>query len=326
LKFTQTSETFFVEETLLYDPAGEGDYRLARIRKRNMSTNAAKRQISERTGVPLREIDHAGMKDTLATATQWFSWPQRLERQLLTSGEDFEVLETTYNGNSLSVGHVRENRFRLILEDVPSDQSLPEHALKPFPNFYGRQRFGRDLEQPPAMPALQGRKPKAMMVSKWQSYYFNQWLRHRLESQPEFQLTEDEIWTFPNGKRHFTAPLDDDLRDRFSNGVVSPSGPMPGFKIPYREDEQQFLKERFDVEPEKLRAWGKLARGSRRPLFVRATDVTWELLEDSKAAWSFSLPSGAYATVYYNATWQPDFYTKDIAEWPDFTPPQENRD
>lgn len=326
MKFTQTSDTFFVEETLLYDPAGAGPHRLVRLRKRDMSTIGAKRQISERTGVPMRSIEHAGMKDTLSTATQWFSWPRELERQPLESGDGLELLETTFNGNGLSVGHVRENRFRIILEEVSAGTTLPENALQPFPNFYGRQRFGREADQVPPMPPMKGRKPTPMMVSKWQSYFFNQWLRQRMQDNATIELTDDEIWTFPNGKRHFRAPLDDDLRERFANGIVSPSGPMPGFKMPFTEAEVAYLKQHFDVEPEQLRNWGKLARGARRPLFVKATEVTWEPLENNRSAWSFSLPSGAYATVCFMATWHPGFHKLSEAEWPDFTPDAEDED
>lgn len=326
MHFTQTSETFFVEEHLLYEPSGEGGHRIVRVRKRNMSTIGAKRQISERTGVPMRNIDHAGMKDTLATAIQWFSWPMDLERQELVSGDNLEVLEQSRNGNSLSIGHVKQNHFRLILEDVPADRDLPDHAYLPFPNFYGRQRFGRDAGTVPQMPALKGRKPTPMAVSKWQSHFFNRWLRQRMQQEKPIVLTDHEYWTFPNGKRHFQAPLDDDLRERFANGIVSPSGPMPGFKMPYTDEEKAFLKSEFYVEPEQLRAWGKVARGSRRPLFVRAEDVTWERLDYNRVAWSFALPSGAYATVYYMATWTPEFYQDDESAWLDFTPERPDHD
>lgn len=326
MQFTQTSDTFFVEEFLLYEPAGEGNHRMVRVRKRDMPTMAAKRQISERTGVPMRKIEHAGMKDTLSTAIQWFSWPLDQERQELVSGENLELLESALNGNGLSIGHVRENRFRVVLTDVPAGTELPAAAHKPFPNFYGRQRFGRDAGQAPYMPPLEGRKPTPMVVSKWQSHFFNSCLRERLKDGSEITLTDDEIWTFPNGKRHFKAPLDDDLRTRFSDGAVSPSGPMPGFKMPYTDAELAMLMERFQVEPEQFRAWGKQARGTRRPMFIKATDVTWELLDGNRAAWSFSLPSGAYATVYYMATWQPDFYQQSEADWPDFTPAMEADD
>ena len=131
-------------------------------------------------------------------------------------------------------------------------------------------------------------------------------------------LFEDDYFTFPSGKRWFQANGDSTVPERFKVGEISPSGPMAGYKVPFTSDETSFL-ERHGIDAASLRAWGKSAKGTRRPLFIKAIDVSWKPLEDGKAEWSFSLPSGAYATTYFIAVWQPEMLLKPEAEWPDFS-------
>ena len=322
ISFQQRSDTFFVEELLHYHPSGMGDHRFVKLRKRDLSTPAVERKISETTGVPLRHIRRAGRKDAAATATQWFSWPLSLERREIGDLEAVTVLERTRHEHGLAVGHARGNRFSLLLDGEPGN--LVETcglSLTRFPNFYGLQRFGRDL---PDSGEIGGRikrptrGPSAReTISVLQSLLFNELLAARWHG-TGFQPEEEDWWTASNGKRCFRAPLDDALLQRYTDGEIAPTGPMYGYKLSLNRAESSFLQ-KHGLSPADFRAWGKAAKGARRPLFVRPEAVCCKVCRDGRLQLDFELPSGAFATVLLLAAFLPQRLAQPMERWPDFT-------
>jgi len=299
IQFQQTAETFRVEEELFYEPSGSGPYIFVKIQKRNCSTAFVKRKISEWTGTPLKHIRHAGMKDTLATAIQWLSWPESCQKRPLDAPanclDDIVVLEQTRHENTLALGHVGLNNFHIKLscdgpvEDWPDWQGV-------FPNYYGEQRFGGKLKDVETrVQELMDVGKDRFALSQLQSLLFNNWLRHRLTvngGQPQ----ADDLWTATNGKRFFETELDDSMLARFKAGEVVPTGPIYGYKNRHTPEELQFLSQ-FNLEPESFRKWGKIARGARRPLYAKPT-IDFAEQQGENFHLKFSLPSGSYATVF----------------------------
>jgi tRNA(Glu) U13 pseudouridine synthase TruD len=189
--------------------------------------------------------------------------------------------------------------------------------LAPFPNFYGRQRFGGRLLGPEQVVELLANPVrKRDEISVLQAAMFNIFLRRRL-LQSNGEPAADEWWTKNNGKRFFQAPLDDELRQRFQRGEVAPTGPIFGYKVPLRDEERGFL-ESWEMEPSRFRAWGKRGRGARRPLYQWAR---FAFCHADRDGWrlGFSLESGSYATVYLIHLFMPELLAEDESRWPDFT-------
>ncbi len=232
---------------------------------------------------------------------------------------DAELLRLTRHGNALAVGHVHHNRFQLLLQGPPLlPKPEPPLLRTAFANFYGRQRFGRDMPAREALAQRLARPQKpGKTVSVYQAWLFNAWLRARL-ARDGFAARAEDLWTATNGKRWFASEPDDALLDRYRSGSISPTGPIYGYKVSLTEGERAFLAD-LDIRPEAFRPWGKFARGARRPLFVTPTEVQWRPHEDGRVDWSFELPAGAYATVYLCQVFWPEIRQLPLEDWPDLT-------
>jgi len=191
--FLQSVERFQVEELPLFQPSGRGQWLLLTIRKKEMSTYKLLSVLKSATGADDREIGYAGLKDKSATTIQRISLPRKYEKGLknLTT-ERVEILERSLNHKPLSIGSLAGNAFRIVLNNVNSqDLGRLEKALKKMeeegiPNYFGYQRFGSDGESwrqgreiARSGKKLRGAKER-LLVAAWQSRLFNDWLMERV--------------------------------------------------------------------------------------------------------------------------------------------------
>ncbi|CAM2007033.1 tRNA pseudouridine(13) synthase TruD [Acanthopleuribacter pedis] len=322
LHFHQTESTFFVDETLLHPPEGSGPFVFAYFRKRGLSTQRLKQKLSEMTGVPLAHIGHAGLKDHLSTSGQWLSWPAEKQRNAPAQrGENYEILRISRGAQSLKPGLVAANHFQLtLISDQPQQDRARLLHTRRFPNFFGPQRFGSAVYQDhldafwPRRARSKGKR--AMAVSVLQAFLFNRFLQKRLT---DFRLDEHELWQKQGAKRHFQATLEE-AEPRFEAGEISPSGPMFGYKTTLTAEETAFLEQQ-GKSSEDFREFGKVALGTRRPLFVTAEDCRVTQSDDHQLQWHFVLPSGAYATVYLAWLLQQARMMLPMRHWPNYSRP-----
>jgi len=106
----QHAEDFRVDEVPLYAPEGVGTHGYVRIEKRNLSTMECARLIARALGRMPRDIGYAGLKDTRAVTTQWFSVEHmesaRLREMQIPNGK---VVEVTRHRNKIKMGHLAGN-------------------------------------------------------------------------------------------------------------------------------------------------------------------------------------------------------------------------
>ncbi|MFK5975307.1 MAG: tRNA pseudouridine(13) synthase TruD [Sulfurovum sp.] len=205
--FKQTIERFFVEEIPLYAPTGKGNYLYLKIKKTDMSTWKLITVLSKATGLEERDIGYAGLKDKNATTIQYISLPREYERELnknLTT-DKIEILERSYNKSAIKIGHLKGNKFSIVLHDIsPNDAKFFTTTAKKMqvdgiPNYYGYQRFGEDSrsylqgkEIAHSGKRLKGSKEK-LLVSAYQSYLYNRWLGTRIKISTNIdKLTPEE--------------------------------------------------------------------------------------------------------------------------------------
>ncbi|MCG9126145.1 tRNA pseudouridine(13) synthase TruD [Candidatus Poribacteria bacterium] len=142
-------EDFIVEEIPLYEPTGVGTHTFFAIRKRGLTTFEAIKHIAGVLTVNPNDIGYAGLKDKHALTTQVLSvhgiTPERILKIDLS---DIEILWASGHGHKLRVGHLRGNRFEIILRDIPlihipiiKDRML-RFQSEGVPNRFGDQRFG----------------------------------------------------------------------------------------------------------------------------------------------------------------------------------------
>lgn len=153
--FRVEPEDFEVEEQLSYEPSGEGTHHFLWIEKRGLSTFACVKGLARALGRKEKEFGYAGLKDRRAVTRQWISIEHLDARKLLgLEIPGMRVLDVRKHGNKIKIGHLKGNRFRILLRgtkegDLQRAQAILDLcASRGVPNFFGMQRFGRGGSTP----------------------------------------------------------------------------------------------------------------------------------------------------------------------------------
>ena len=142
-------EDFRVEEIAAYEPCGEGTHCYFKIEKSGLATMRAVHDIARALGVAARDIGVAGLKDARGVTIQTLSVEHVDEDRIRKlSIPRIRILDVSYHGNKLKIGHLHGNRFTLRLRDVKADRlddlrtACETLAKRGVPNYFGQQRFG----------------------------------------------------------------------------------------------------------------------------------------------------------------------------------------
>jgi tRNA pseudouridine13 synthase len=308
-------EDFEVEEVPSYEPSGAGDHLYLWVEKRDVGPEFFARTIAQRAGVPVGSVGTAGLKDRHAVTRQWVSVPKEAEPRLKAiEGDGIRVLGVSRHVNKLKPGHLRGNKFRLLIRDADRTKSdsltgiLDRLRAQGLPNYYGPQRFGRDgstLDL--GFDCLLGRQRKRVRpfqykfaLSAVQSLMFNDYLAIRTtDGLLRTVLQGDVLMKWPAGGI-FVAEDVPTEQARFDRRELVTAGPMFGGRMYAAkgiaaEREATVLRDN-GLSPDAFAGFGKLMSGTRRHNLV--------YLDDLGAAWdsdglrlTFTLPAGSYATV-----------------------------
>jgi tRNA pseudouridine13 synthase len=307
-------EDFEVEEIAAYAPSGEGEFLYLWIEKRDMGAQYFGGHLARRLEIPNSEIGTAGLKDRRAVTRQWVSVPLRAEPNLAKiDGDGVKLLDVKRHSNKLRPGHLRGNRFRILVRDAgdtglsPILDRLRQVGL---PNYYGPQRFGREgdtfqigrdllLKTPEARPV---RNPflKKLSLSAVQSALFNDYLAKRIADGLLTRVVQGDVMgKLPFGGI-FTA---DDLaaeQARFDRREIVTQGPIFGAKMFPAKDEaarrEAAVLDEWQFSRATFTGFGKLLQGTRRHNAVYLDDLASEAAPEGVRL-SFTLPAGSYATI-----------------------------
>ena len=329
-------EDFVVEEIPAYEPCGEGTHLFLKFEKRGFTTDAAVRTITKALGIEMRDVGIAGMKDKVAVTTQWVSVPappkdptiEERAKALVIDG--IRVLDARRHGNKLKTGHLRGNRFDILVRDVSPDaiasviEAMDRFGKDGVPNAFGVQRFGKEgdnaqrarawltgAERAPSDPRL-----RRFHFSALQSAVFNAVLEARVQDGTWRQpLLGDLLKKEDTGGLFVCTDVQAD-RERADRGELCPTGPIVGDRMKAAEGEVKALEERIaapflaGVDLKRARSLGE---GTRRALRLRVTACSVAEVANSKGVpgddendnrehgrvlrVQFVLPKGAYATT-----------------------------
>ncbi len=317
MRIAELPEDFRVDELPLYPPRGEGDHTLVRIEKRLLTTEEAVRALARHARVRPAEIGYAGRKDRRAVTRQWLSVPGLApERALAFEGEGLRVLEAARHPHKLRTGHLRGNRFELVVRGLEAARlervaaRLAELDRVGMPNRFGAQRFGREGENADRGRALlagelrlRDRRKGRFLLSALQAEVFNACLEAR--DVPLDAITPGEVaWIHDSGACFVVEASDAETATARARAFeISAAGPLFGTRLlaatgePGRR-ECAVLAAHGVPDADLLRATpGIRLRGARRPYRVRPTDVAHEVLHGDALRLCFTLPPGSYATV-----------------------------
>ena len=324
-RFVYTPDTFLVEELPAYLPVGEGPHTFVWIEKRGLTTLEALARLARALGVQARDVGYAGMKDRHATTRQWLSLPDvEPSRAAAVELDGLRVLEARRHRNKLRVGHLRGNRFEVVLSDLLPGESdglraqllnIASHGL---PNRYGRQRFGSAGDNLQiGIEILRGTRRerdarrRKLLLSAVQSAVFNRVLDLRASSGGLHLVRMGDVLQKTATGGSFVCEEPAREQARVDAGELVPTAPLPGSRImeppagtPARALEDQALAD-LGLGPAELAQAGRDLPGARRPVVSPVTLGDPPLREESDGPGtvrlSFSLPAGSYATVLLEA-------------------------
>jgi tRNA pseudouridine13 synthase len=312
-------EDFQVEEIPAYQPTGTGEHAYLWIEKRGVASPELVSRMVRQLGVPSKDIGLAGQKDRYAVTRQFASVPKRFAASAdKLNSPDVKVLLVTSHQNKLKTGHLKANRFRLVVRNPESpfsvadvsrvQERLLQLAETGLPNYFGPQRFGhggntvidglrllhgklpRDH-----WPEHQSRTLKRLALSAVQSAVFNLVVAQRVIAGTIAVPQPGDVVIRREGTKPYLIPDGAD-----ASGVV-PAGPMPGPEMlpagqGIAEMESAALKE-LGLQPRDFERFAKLTSGVRRKMLEFPADVSASLNPDSSLELAFTLSPGTYATI-----------------------------
>lgn len=313
-------EDFVVHELPAYEPCGEGEHVYVSLEKRKLTTPQALARIAKLAGVSVRDCGYAGLKDKHAVACQWVSLPPGAAEQPLVGYHDdsLRVLVVTRHRNKLRTGHLRGNRFviRLRRLDVPLEAAYSQARAclaclqRGMPNYFGSQRFGVHGDNAHfarqvisgAARAPRDKRRRRLIASALQSELFNALLAMRVEQRQLFRVVDGDVLQKSDSGGLFVSEDTATDQARLDRGELVTTGPLwgpratlPRENSPARQLELDMLQN-AELSIGAFERFGRDARGGRRALFVRPTELSASL-EDDALRLAFALPAGSYATV-----------------------------
>ncbi len=309
-------EDFRVDEVPAYLPSGAGPHLYLRVEKRGRTTRDVLGALASALGVPERDAGYAGLKDKTAVTTQWLSFPTAKDPDpAALHAPGLTVLEASRHANKLRPGHVRANRFALVVRGGDPGRARAAAAAlleRGLPNFFGPQRFGaagRNAEigrallrgegTPEVRRAARDRFLRRLSISAYQAALFNRWLAARMADGLFAAALAGDVMKKLESGGLFTC--EDPATDgpRVAAFEISPAGPMFGHRLRPAAGEALAREERIlaaeGITLAGFARGGGEAEGTRRAARLRV-EVAVEPLEDGYRA-TFELPKGSYATV-----------------------------
>ena len=270
----RSNEDFQVIEHLGLGLEGSGEHVYLNLTKTGTNTSWVAQQIADYSGVAIRDVGYGGRKDRHAVTRQWFSvyLPRHEPNWSDLTIENVYIHQTVRHRCKLRRGKFEANEFRLVLhfaddiDHVDIEQRLYEISSNGFPNYFGRQRFGRQLHNLERADKLlrlgryQG-GDRGMLISAARSWLFNYYLSKRLE-----------------------------------RGILEGFGPLYGKSRDAQPGEDQ-LGPVYSAWVEGLRRLG--VKTGERPLLVFPEKLSWQFGKQQLKL-NFRLPPGSYATSLLN--------------------------
>ncbi len=306
-KFYQNIDDFVVVEQPIKF-TNRGSFIILKVKKQKLGTWDLIDQMAKALNIYENEVGYAGLKDKNATTTQYISIPRKYSKDIKRfKHHKIKILETFLHSTKLNIGDLQGNSFEINLHEVEQeDVYLIEKRLKEIskigmPNFFGYQRFGKDVKQnlEKANKLIYGdlnmkdRKLEKMLISAYQSDFYNRWLAKRLElSTDVFKLLDGDVMLSKKDEKFFTPnKITEKIHEDFLAELIVPTGLLSGRNVFRAKGQAKEIEKDYDdtyiVE-----------KGLRRQALVYPKDIFVKYnKKDKKCKLRFTLPKGSYATV-----------------------------
>lgn len=327
-----SEDDFFVEELPLYEPSGAGEHLVVTVEKRGRSTPEVVKALAQALAARERDAGTAGLKDKRAVTVQRISIATKVppEEALKLSGPGFRVLAAARHANKLRPGHLRGNRFRVVVRGVLPDALARAQAICQrlrvlgAANLFGPQRFGKYGDNAALGRSILLREKQVrdrflrrMALSALQSELFNRCLRARIhDGLFTTAIPGDVLKKRASGGLFVCADAEADAR-RVESGEVDPAGPLPGHSLFAAAGEalrrEEAVLAEAQVDPAWFAAGGGEMEGARRPYRIPVAELTVEAAGADALALGFVLPRGSYAVSVLREVTKADVAEADFS-------------
>lgn len=304
---------FKVDEIMPVQTSGVGEHLWLKIEKNGSNTDWVAQQLAKHAGLKSMAVSYAGMKDRHAITTQWFSLHlPGMEDPDFSSliSDEFKILEQNRHDRKLKRGALTGNKFKLRIIELKGDVAEIEERLQKIkqfgvPNYYGEQRFGRDMGNlSKAERMFKGelkklkKQHRGLYLSSARSWIFNQLLSQRIQQQTWLEPIQGDVFMLNGKSACFAEDISDEINERLHNAEINLTGCLWG------EGESMAMADTFVLEQSIADAYKPLAEGlesarlnqERRALRLMPNNLNWNI-KDGVLELEFDLPSGAFATM-----------------------------
>jgi len=308
-------EDFIVNETLSFEPSGEGEHAFLYIQKTGLNTDEVLKKLAIHANVPRRTVSYAGMKDRQAVTKQWFSvqLPGKEDPDWSLLNDEFIHIEyVTRHIRKLKRGAIKFNAFEITVSDLDVDKSLVEERaehIKRFgvPNYFMQQRFGylaQNLSRAEAIfsrnEKIKDRKLKSLFLSSVRSFLFNEVLAKRVERGTWDKAETGDAFMLDGTRQFFKEDsVSNEISQRLDEHDVHPAGLLFGKGESIVSDDAEAIEQAV-FEENKVFCQALIRfelEQARRAFRLVPNDFILEWLEGNKLKLKFNLPSGSYATA-----------------------------
>ena len=170
------------------------------------------------------------------------------------------------------------------------------------PNYFGYQRFGKEvvdnIEKAKNVvygkEIIKDKKLSKMLVSAYQSTFFNAWLVERLKlSKEEFKLLDGDVFLDLEKNKFFTPKtITEKIIKDFKDEKIIPTGLLPGRNVFKAMSEASKIESKYDDSYIQ-------EKGYRREAIVFPKNISCKYDASKKVcSLDFVLQKGSYATVF----------------------------
>lgn len=303
---------------------GRGNYIILHVQKVELTTWDMIAIFAEFLAIPAQKIGYAGLKDKHATTTQYISLESKHERALHNfQHKQIKILDRVRHSHSIRMGDLAGNRFSINLYGVDAIgagkvEKIARKIVKSgLPNYFGYQRFGHDassIEQSKEMIKgelfIEDAKLKSFLISVYQSYYFNEWLKKRVliskeDRKNELVLFSGDVYVSKN--KEFFTPKEIPTKE-YNAKKFALTGLLCGRDTFRAKYEAREIEKEFDDE-------FLQEKGDRRNALVYPGDIECKYIKEQKRLnISFTMPKGSYATVFLESISGKNYSAKDVKE------------
>jgi len=304
---------FKVDEIMPVQTSGEGEHLWLKIEKDGSNTDWVAQQLARHAGVKSMAVSYAGMKDRHAVTTQWFSLHlPGMEDPDFSSliNDEFKILEQNRHDRKLKRGALSGNKFHLRITSLKGDMVDLENRLLKIkqsgvPNYFGEQRFGREMGNLfKAERMFRGELKKlkkqyrGLYLSSARSWIFNRLLSQRIQRGNWLEPIQGDVFMLNGKSACFAERVSDEIRERLHKAEINITGCLWG------EGESMATAETLALEQSIAYEFRPLAEGlesarlnqERRALRLMPNNLNWDISDDVLEL-EFDLPSGAFATM-----------------------------